>query len=233
MPNYATVSIFKNEVQVESAVTDAMIERLLDAAEETVDAFCNRSDGFLADAAASARYYAGSGTFVQWIDECVAVTAVAVKDGATDDEDAYTAWTIGTVGSTTEADVFPATGDPKAPTYSRTPYTFLIVGANGDYDTFTSGSFSHRRGFRPHTTHTRGLPTVQVTARWGYAASVPDRVRQATIAQAARWYQRFKASMADTTAGPEFGRLMFRKTLDPDVQMMLWRYVKPATGRSY
>jgi hypothetical protein len=79
------------------------------------------------------------------------------------------------------------------------------------------------------------LPTVEITARWGYALTVPDAIQQATIMQAARWYQRLKASMADTVAGPEFGKLMFRKSLDPEIQFLLvaGRYVKPTTGRRY
>ena len=232
MPDYASVAEFKNEVQVDSATMDTEIEAILDAAEETINGVCNRPDGFLADATASARYYTGRGLAWMEIDECVAVTAVAVKDSPGDDEADYTAWTVGIVGTTADADVFPARGGPEAPDYNRTPYNLLVIGSNASYDHFTSGQYTTRRGFRPSRTGKRGTPTVQVTARWGYAAAVPDQIKQATIMQAARWYQRLKASMADTTAGPEFGTLMYRKVLDPDIELILKgaRLMRPTTG---
>jgi len=232
---YATVIEFRNEVQVTKETDDWEIAAILDAAKGAIDNVCNRPDGFLAWPTASDRYYTGSGLTYQWIDECTAVTAVAVKDSPSDDEDDYTSWTVGTVGTTTDADVFPASGEPRAPDFNSTPYTFLIIGPNGDYSTFTSGQFTHRRGFRPFTTRAKGTPTVKVTARWGYSDTIPYTIKQACLMQAARWYQRLKSSMADTLAGPEFGKLMFRKVLDPDIELLLvqGRYVKPAVGRRY
>jgi len=183
--------------------------------------------------AANARYYVGSGKSFQWIDECVSVTAVAVKDSASDDEDSYVAWTVGTVGTTTEADVFPATGDPAMPDYMATPHTLLVVGANGDYSTFTGGGFTSRGGFRPLTTVSRGLPTVEVSGRWGYATTVPDDIKEACLMQAARWYKRFQSAMSDTLASAELGTLLYRQSLDPDIRRLLvdGRYVKPTVGR--
>lgn len=232
---YATVKELRAETQIDRTTLDWELSLILDAAKQAIDNYCNRPDGFAAWPTASIRYYSGSGTTWQAIHEAAAVTAVAVKDSATDDEDEYTAWTLGTVGSTTEADVFPATGDPAMPEYSRTPYTLLITAPNGDYSIFTSGAFSHRRGFRPHITGTKGIPTVKVTARWGYSDDPPHAIKQACLMQASRWHQRLKSGMADTIAGPEFGKLMFRKALDPDIQMLLTmgRYVVPTLGRRY
>ncbi len=187
----------------------------------------------MADITASARYYVGSGNTIQHIHECVAISAVAVKDSASDDEDSYEAWVLGTVGSTTDADVFPASGDPQAPDYNSTPYRFLVIGANGAYSIFPSGSYTTRGGFRPMGSRTRGVTTVSVTARWGYADIVPDDIRTACIMQAARWYKRLQSSMGDTAASTEFGQLLYRQALDPDIRLILeaGRYVKPAIGR--
>nr|NIP86512.1 hypothetical protein [Planctomycetales bacterium] len=181
----------------------------------------------------TARYYVGSGGPFQWIDECAAVSAVAVKDAASDDEDSYTSWTVGTVGSTTSADVFPASGDPRYPDYNSTPYTFLIVGANGDYSTFTSGEYTSRGGFRPTSTVSRGVQTVQVTAQWGYSETIPADIKLANLMWAARLYKRAQSAMADTLASPDFGTLLYQQSLDPDIKQLLLagRYVKPATGR--
>lgn len=232
MTSYASVSQLRAEMNLSSTSDDATLQRLLDAATRTINRFCNRPRGFDADAAASARYYSGSGGPYQNIDECVEVTEVAVKDSPSDDEDSYTSWTVGTVGTTTDADVFPASGDPEQPDYSDTPYDLLVVGANGSYSSFTSGSFTSRRGFRPSSDVRRGVPTVEVTARWGFSDDTPADILEACIMQSARWYKRLQSAMADATASADFGQLLFRQSLDPDIKLILegGRYVRPAVG---
>jgi hypothetical protein len=231
---YATVQELRAELGKTGTSQDLTLARVLDAAARAIDRFCNRPDGFMADVTASARYYPGSGKSWQRIDECAEVTAVAVKDSASDDEDSYTSWTLGTVGSTTEADVFPATGDPAYPDYDRTPYTLLVVGANADHSVFTSGRYSGRRGFsRERTASPRGLPSVKVTAKWGYASTVPSDILEANIMQAARWFKRLEGGMSDTLGSADLGTLLYRQSLDPDIAMILkeGRYVRPAIGR--
>lgn len=146
----ATVSELKQDINLidTDGKWTATLQRLLDAAERLILRTCNRPEGFVASASA-ARYYCGSGKPIQWIDEAAAITAVAVKDSPSDDEDSYTTWTLGAVGTTTDADCFPASGSPDDPDFYRTPYTFLVIGANGAYSNFTSGSFTSRAGFRP------------------------------------------------------------------------------------
>ena len=75
--------------------------------------------------------------------------------------------------------------------------------------------------------------TVKVTAKWGYATSVPSTIKTATMMQAARWYKRFQSAMADVVADAALGTLLYRQELDPDVKMLLvaGRYVKMAIGR--
>jgi len=218
---YATAAELRADMNLDSTDDDASLERILDAATAKIDKLCNRQDGFVADTAASARYYSATGKPYIRIHECVSVSAVAVKGSPSDDEDSYTAWTVGTIGTTTSADVFPATGDPKRPAYNTTPYTLLIIGANADHSRFTTGEFVGRGGFRPSTTVTRGVVTVEVTARWGYATTVPADIKTACIMQAARWYKRQQSAMADTTATPEMGTLLYQKALDPDIKGIL------------
>lgn len=229
---YATVLELRHHIDMTGITDDWEVAQLLDGAARTIDRKCKRPDGFFADVTASARYYVGSGRPYQRIDECALVTAVAVKDSPSDDEGDYTAWTVGTVGSTTSADCFPASGSVRAPNYTKTPYNLLIVGANGDYSNFISGEFTSRGGFRPSYTVSRGTPTVQVTANWGFSATIPDDIKMANLMQAARWYKRVQGSMADMTAGAEFGELMFRQRLDPDVALILvdGGYIKTAIG---
>lgn len=234
MANYATPAELRADIGQETA-DDTVLGRILDAAQIKIDNLCNRPDGFVADATATARFYKGTGTPVQRIDECVEVTAVGVKDSPSDDETSYTAWTVGTVGTTLLADVFPARGDSENPDYTLPaqcgkPFDLLVVGANGSYSEFTGGKWTSRGGFRPSDFTHRGLPTVKVTAKWGYSVTVPADIKEACIMQAARWYKRLASAMADTLASADLGMLLYREKLDPDIAGILLdgRYVRPA-----
>lgn len=238
MPVYANVIELREEMNLDSATDDATLVRILDAAERKINNFCNRPDGFITDALASIRYFQGSGKPWQRISECLLIAQVAVKDSPSDDEDDYTNWTVGIVGTTTEADCFPARGHPKRPDFTlpaicNKPFNLLVIAPNGNYPTFTGGEWTRKPGFRPLSLHNWGTPTVKVTARWGYSATVPDDIKIATIMQAARWYKRLQSAMADSVASAEMGQLFYRQTLDPDIKGILvdGRYVKPAIGR--
>lgn len=223
---YATVKELRAHMVKAAITADWELAQLLDGATRLIDNFCNRPEGFVAAVTASARIYAGSGTSVQAIDECTSITAVAVKDSATDTS--YTAWT------TDDWDAFG--GSPDRPDFQPTahhkPYTFLMTTLDGNYSTFTSGKFTTRPGFRPSSTVSRGVPTVQVTATWGYAATVPPDIKVACLEQAARWWKRLESAMADTIGSPETGILLYKQRLDPDIANILinGRYVRPAIG---
>jgi hypothetical protein len=66
-----------------------------------------------------------------------------------------------------------------------------------------------------------GRPTVEVTGTFGYAAAVPDNVKQAALLLAARLYQR-KASPLGFQAGAisELGPVRISRS-DPDVGALL------------
>ena len=218
---YATVKELRQHIGMTGETDDWELAQILDGTARTINRYCNRPEGFVGLVNGSIRYYTGHGKGFLWIDECVAVSAVSVKDSPSDDEDSYTSWTVGTVGTTTSADVFAASGSPSRPDFNATPYTMLIIGINGDYSSFPYGAYSGR-----------GVPTVAVTARWGYATSPPDDIRLANLAWAARLYKRLQSAMADTAGSTEMGTLFYRQALDPDIKTMLegGRYVKPAIG---
>ena len=87
----------------------------------------------------------------------------------------------------------------------------------------------------PYTTIV--LPTIQpayaiggllvhVTARWGYAAEVPKAVVNACILQASRLFSR-RNSPYGIAGSPDMGsELRLLAKLDPDVAVMLSKYVK-------
>lgn len=223
---YATISELKSRINKTGTGDDFDLTGLLTAAADAIDGFCNRPDGFIADETASARIYTGSGGPIQAIDECIEITLVAVKDSASDT--AYVSW------ATTDWIAFG--GGPKNPDFQPTvinrPYTSLMIEPNGDYAAFTSGSYSSMRGFRPSYSVLRGVPTVQITAKWGFSTTAPTPIKEANIVQAARWWKRSQSAWADTLANAEMGQLMYQKALDPAVEMMLvnGRFIKPSLG---
>ena len=231
MAGYCTLASVKARMQKADTDADAFLPMIIDAASRAIDNFCNRPDGFEASDAAIARYLSGNGRAVLLIDECVEIIAVAVKDAATDT--AYTAWQTPTTNMAGDGDWLAFSGAPENPDFDSLPYESLMTDLNGDYRTFTSGRYLGLRGFRPEGDASRSVPTVQVTAKWGYAINVPDAIKEACIMQVIRWYKREQGAMASALASAELGTLDLFRTLDPDFEFILamGRYVRPATGR--
>lgn len=233
MADYATVAQVKNRIDKTGDEADAWLAEIITAASRAIDNFCHRPRGFVADDDASARVYAGSGTATMRIDECIEITKVEVKDSLTDDD--YVEWT--------DSDYIAFRGAPRDPEFNETPYDHLMVVVNGDYNIFTSGALSsrsdkdryfaplrYRRAYNPRGA--RSQPTVRVTAKWGYAETVPGAIREACAMQTARWFKRYQSAMSDVLASGELGKLFYRQELDPDVKFLLvaGRYVRPTVG---
>lgn len=210
--SYATATELKAQIDKTTTrgITDADLQLILDAAARAIDNFTGRrQDGYEAPAVAVARVFSGSGMTYQWLQsDAVEITEVAVKDSGTDDD--YTVW------DTTDWIAF--SGDPLCPDYNSLPYTAIMVDPTGDETLFTRW---------------RGVPTVQITARWGYAETVPDAIKQATIMQATRWYKRLQSAMADGLGSAELGLLVYAKPIDPAIDMLLrqGRFIVPSIGR--
>ena len=225
MADYCTYTEVKAQMEKTTSGGDTVLAAMVTAASRCIDNFCNRPDGFVALGTATARLYAGSGRGYQFIDECVAVTLVEVKDSPTDSS--FAAWDTG--------DWIAASGGPREPDFNRLPYDMLIVDPTGDESVFTGGVMGRLRGFAPDpdaSASRRGVPTVRITAKWGYAAAVPEPVKQACITQVARWFKRGESAWSDTVGAPDFGQLMYRQKLDPDVALVLveGRLVRPVVG---
>ncbi len=222
MADYCTIADVKARIEKTKAGDDVWLAELVTGASRKIDRTCRRPDGFVAPSVASARTFSGSGNAIQWLDECAAISLVEVKDSATDST--YTAWA--------STDWIPGCGDPvHSPDFNRLPYRWIMVDPTGSYDHFASGRYAWRRGFRPEPAQlSRGVTTVRVTARWGYALTVPDDIREACCMQVARWYKRFQSAMADAVASVDMGQLLYRQSLDPDIAGILrdGRYIKPA-----
>lgn len=223
---YCTAAELRTQIEktgVTGAASDAALAILIDAASRAIDNFCNRPDGFVSLSTAAARVYTGDGRPFILIDEFTSITALGVKDSPTDTT--YTAWAT--------TDYLPFSGDPEAPDWNSLPYNALMVLPSGDYSIFTNGVYRTTSGFRPDSDRLPyGTPTVQATAKWGYAVTAPGAIKEATISLAARWMKRGQGAWSDTLASAEMGTLLYSAELR-DVRFMLeaGRYVRPATGR--
>ena len=219
---YATAAELRTQIEktgTTGSATDAALLIILDAASQAIDNYCNRPDGFLSSAIATARYYSGQGNPWLMIDECTSIILVAVKDSGTDTT--YTSW------ATTDWQA--ASGNPENPNWNRLPYDLLVALPTGNYSNFISGQFMSMRGFLPTSEVAFTTPTVQVTANWGYATTTPPAIKQACIALSARWYKQGQAAWADTLASPELAQLIYRRE-NLDIRMMLARFQRPVIG---
>ena len=235
---YATNTELKARINKTGVADDATLTALIDAAGRNIDTAVGQYrpglEFYLAPTAASARIYAGSGVAFQWIEPCVAVASVAVKEDV--DSLVYTPWAT--------ADWIAASGSYQPPDFNGTPYTMLLVSPTGTQTVFTSGRTGGAARFdlafamsdvasANYAPIGAAFPTVQITARWGCSATVPPDIREACLMQAARWWKRFESAMSDALASGELGQLLYRQALDPDIRRILvdGRYVKLAVGR--
>ena len=234
---YATTIELRARINKTGVADDATLLALLEAASDAIDRITNHHlDGvaaFGASAVATAREYAGSGQAYQWIDECVAVTLVEVKEAVTDT--AYTAWAA--------ADWRAFTGAARHPNFNALPYTGIMCAPAGSYAYFLSGEFAALDAYFPNNLamlpreggNGIAAPTVRITANWGVTASPPDIIREAAIMLAARWWKRMESAMSDTLASGELGQLLYTQPIDPDVKMLLMnsRYYRPQVARRF
>ncbi len=216
MASYCTAAEIQRAINkgTLSASETAEFTALAEEASRLIDDYCHRPDGFVALAVATARIYAGSGQRWQRIDECADVTLVAVKESITDST--YTAWA--------PTDWVKARGSPQRPEYNRAPYDLLITAAGGSYSRFLSARYGAPSGFRPDDDYAAvGVPTVQVTAKWGYAVTCPPEIRRAAIVQCAVWWKRGEGGYGNMLSNPEMGTINYYKELDPIVKQILDR----------
>lgn len=221
-PIYGTPGELRDRIDRASTAEDSTLAEIIRAASRNINEACNRPDGFMATTIAEARRYAGSGKPYQLVDECISVTLVEVKNSADDDD--YDSWLPG--------DWIAFSGDHRWPDFNRLPYDSLMIDPTGDESIFTSGEYVTRGGFRPIVDVARGVPTVRITARWGYSEEVPEDIKEAALMQSARWFKRYLSGQSDVLASGELGVLLYRKALDPDIRRILvdGRYIKPAIG---
>lgn len=192
--DYVAASELKAYIGLTLVTTDDQIAAACTAASREVDGHCRRR--FYADAAASARLFYRVDNHSARIDDCIAGSITSVQfDTGTDQTWAKTL---------TSAEWLPLplngvgdSGEPWPVTKIRTAGELLIP-----------------------TDTTANMPTVKVTARWGWP-SVPQPVKQATLILAAEIYKLREAPFG--VAGfDQYGAVRIRSL--PQVERMLAPY---------
>ncbi len=195
-------------VEVKNAMTDTTwgvtydveIEALITACSRAIDQFMGREAGAFYVSADTTRYFDGPADDWLWIGELAAApTSVAVALSGDIDSSAgtggtYTAWTA------TDFLLWPynALAEGK-------PYMALVLDTlNGNYATWY--------GF------TKG---IKIVGKFGYSATVPKWIKQATIIMAIRQFKRGQQAYQDTGAILELGQLRYVQKIDPDVAALL------------
>jgi len=222
---YASVSELRAQYGSIDAKYDEEIQRALNAAAELVDELNGYEVPMEAPATATVRQFGGSGSVVQAIRPCVAITLVEYKRSASD-----TTWV-----SLASTDWIGFQGDPLYPVFDTAPYHGLMLLPGAAIKVFPSGRMENgasRAKLNPSAPAAITLPTVRVTGRFGMAAVLPERAKTAVLTQASRWVARASMKWADTTVTGDMGQLQYRKVLDPDVMAMLSEggLMKPTTG---
>jgi len=193
---YATAAELRSRLDVAATVHDTVLNNVLEAASRAIDGVCNRPDGFLALTSATERSYRGDGERHLSIDECVEITAVVETD------------TDGAETTLDAGDYAAYRGSYEFPVFSA-PYTAIM---RTDDD----------EGYTSYATFTKARwANWSVTARWGYADAIPALVREATVAQAARWWMRGRSAWSDVVIAADGKWMAYRQTVDPDIAMML------------
>ena len=194
---YVSQDVLKNFLRMSTASTedDAELDFVREAASRAIDQSANRQFGIVASAEArvyTPYYDRRRGRWTIETDDFPSTSSLAI--GIDDDDDqVFTDHTI----SSTAVRLYPF----NAADVGR-PHTMLIVNSDS-----TGVPVS-------------GEGTVQVTAKWGWAA-IPDTVVNACLLQASRfWARRF--SPYGIAGSPEIGsELRLLNKVDPDVDLML------------
>lgn len=174
---------------------DSELDRLSTAASRAVDRACNREDGFFKVTDDSTRFFTGDGCSELWVDPFYAITELATDDAWSG---TYTPWSVN--------DYFTY---PYNAAQRQEPYRKLEINQLG----------SNRLYYWP-----RFPRSVRMIAKFGFAATPPALIVQASIIQATRWWKRQTQAFSDVSAVLELGQVVFTKKLDPDLEQIVNTY---------
>ncbi len=207
---YRTVSELKGWLGLSGSGQDTNLGYALDAATAAIDAYAGRQ--FDIDGAVVTRLYDCEFMDYADVDDIATTTGLIVKTLNADGSVAET------LTLNTDYYLAPYNSDKVEPVM---PFTKIVMAID-------------KSGKVLPTEHRQGL---SVTAKFGFSA-VPDAIKQATLIQASRFFQR-KNSPMGFSGNPETGQpaVVFLSELDPDVKNLIKPFKKTtitlASGRPY
>lgn len=175
------------------ATYDALIALLAARASRAIDRYTKREPGAYYVNADTTRYFTAGGDIDLQIGEMAA---------------APTTVSIAEAGDLTDLTALAATD------YFMEPYNALLEGLPYNFIRLDSlnGDWHYWPTFQK---------SVIIVGKFGYAAAVPDDVKQCSIIQCARWFKRGQQGFQDTGAIIELGQLRYTRTMDPDIQELV------------
>lgn len=215
---YANPEDVYNAIQGTNQSDRPQVIRIISTVESWIDRYLNRADyGFKALTVATANVFAGNGKPYLYLPDFIELSTVKMKTSISESTYNHTY---------ASGDIIPFRGDPKRPNYNKLPYHGIIVKYSATYPYFTNGelgSVSHTWNMLHPDTQANSVsePTVQVTAKWGYAETVPPIITEVTIMEAIRLYKQERAGMGDAGFNARVGETEYVKGLHPTAKVML------------
>lgn len=195
---------------------DALISSLITSASRAIDGYLGQEDDYFhahntghssSDDGSTdhipahdeeTRYYDGNGVDRLKIDDFISISELAVSEEGSLESTNYTVWT------SSDYYVYPYNAYSKGKPYN----TLVIDNLNGDKGAFYAFPKS-----------------VRVVGVFGYSAHPPQDVIQACNIMVIRYFMRAKNAFADAGANPNIGQMFYVRELDPDVKLLLNKYV--------
>jgi hypothetical protein len=191
---YCTADQLREWMGIQDSADEPLLEAAIESASRAIDVYCDRR--FYTDDTATARVYHPRDSYLVDTDDFYTTTGLVVASGTTG--------SYGTTWSSTYYQLEPLNGLGAGGL--SVPY-FRIRAVGGWFPS------SHD-----------GRPTLQITAKWGWAA-VPDAVYNACLLMAARLFRR-RNTPEGFAAGESFGAIRVSSKVDPDAAMLLNPYRK-------
>jgi len=157
-----------------------LIESMISRASRLIDREVGKEPGyFYPSTDDQTRYYDGSGTYEQDIDDCLTITTVSVAEDGGRESTSYTDW-----GST---DYY---AEPYNYSALAIPITLLMIETDGG----KPGWYRYKK-------------SVKVAGIFGYSVAVPDDINEACIIKATLLYMASKQGYMTMSANTEVGSM--------------------------
>jgi hypothetical protein len=116
---YTSIAELKDELNITGSDHDYQLQGLVSQSQKFIDSYCKRT--FVPGTAGVVKYYDGAESPL-WIDDCTAITAIAL------DEESDGTWSTSMAAT-----------DWLLKPYNTNPKTMLVLSPNSDYGSFCSG----------------------------------------------------------------------------------------------